>query len=379
MSCKATARLVAKGLVRAFGGEVHAGDHVVLNSSFSFSATYSRIFTTVMSGASLFTYDPRVRGQRGYAEWVNENEITSLSFMTPLLRALLDVPNTPTMPAVRAVQVGGDTVYGIDITRARRLFRPDIEFTAGFSSTETGGVCSYVIPPEDEHDSRPIPIGNIEPWSEITVVDPETDEPVAAGEPGRMVVHNHLLALGYWRDPETTDQHFFTDGDGRRWFRTNDMVRVRDSGVVEHHGRIDFRVKVRGALVGLSEVEGAILSTEGIAHCVVVGDELPEGGHRLIAYVVPEVGVHADVARAPSRRRHAPADDDDAERDRDPRRAAVGHHRKGQPESAPPAAAARQPAVPRAEGPRPRAGRAVRRDPRRRACGPRRRLLRPRG
>ena len=92
--------LVAKGLVRAFGGEVHAGDHVVLNSSFSFSATFSRIFTTVMSGASLFTYDPRVRGQRGYAEWINENEITSLSFMTPLLRALLDVPNTPMMPAV---------------------------------------------------------------------------------------------------------------------------------------------------------------------------------------------------------------------------------------------------------------------------------------
>ena len=97
------------------------------------------------------------------------------------------------------------------------------------------------------------------------MVDPETDEPVPNGEPGRLVVHNHLLALGYWRDPETTARHFSTEPDGRRWFRTNDLVRVRPTGVVEHHGRIDFRVKVRGALVGLSEVEGAVLATDGVA------------------------------------------------------------------------------------------------------------------
>jgi acyl-coenzyme A synthetase/AMP-(fatty) acid ligase/thioesterase domain-containing protein/acyl carrier protein len=284
-------QLLGKGLARSFGGNVVAGDRVMLSSSFSYSASYGRIFRAVTSGAGLFTYDTRVLGQRAFPDWVNANEITTLSFMTPLLRALVDAPNVSPMLAVRTVQVGGDSTFGIDIARARRLFGPDVEFTAGFASTETGGVCSYRVTPEDEAENRPIPLGPVEPWSEIRVVDPDTDDPVPDGEPGRLQVHNHLLALGYWRDPELTARHFFTEPDGRRWFGSNDLVSVRADGVVEHHGRIDFRVKVRGALVGLGEVERAVLATTGVAQCVVVGDELPEGGHRLIAYVVPERGM----------------------------------------------------------------------------------------
>lgn len=100
-----------------------------------------------------------------------------------------------------------------------------------------------------------------------------------------MVVTDHL-STGYWNDPELTAAHYFTASDGRRGFRTSDLVRGRPDGTLEHVGRLDSRVKVRGAMVATSEVERALLALEGIADAAVVGAPTRDGGTRLVAYVV---------------------------------------------------------------------------------------------
>lgn len=41
---------------------------------------------------------------------------------------------------------------------------------------------------------------------------------------GELVVGGPLLACRYWDDIERTEEEFFTDADGERFFRTRDRV-----------------------------------------------------------------------------------------------------------------------------------------------------------
>jgi acyl-coenzyme A synthetase/AMP-(fatty) acid ligase/thioesterase domain-containing protein/acyl carrier protein len=284
------AAIVGKAIGQLHTGSVMTGERSVLNASFAYTTAYSRLFGSLCNGATVYTYDPRSRGQRAYPEWINTNGIDSVGFMTPLLRSLTDAPETAKMPAVRNVSVGGDTVYGRDIVRARPLFGPDTAFQTGFASTECGAIASYHLPPGIDPDPGVVPFGLAHPWVEITITDPETGVPVPDGEPGRLVVVSPFVALRYFAEPELTAATFFTTPDGRRGYRSSDLVRRRPDGLLEHLGRIDARVKIRGALVALSEVERVLVSLAGVGAAAVVGAPLPDGGHRLIAYVVPAPG-----------------------------------------------------------------------------------------
>jgi thioesterase domain-containing protein/acyl carrier protein len=56
--------------------------------------------------------------------------------------------------------------------------------------------------------------------------------------------------------------------------------------MLEHLGRLDSRVKVRGAMVATSEVEIALMSLDGVADAAVISVPDDAGSARLVAYVV---------------------------------------------------------------------------------------------
>jgi hypothetical protein len=58
-------------------------------------------------------------------------------------------------------------------------------------------------------------------------------------------------------------------------------------GLLEHLGRKDFMVKIRGYRVELAGIEAALRTAQGVKDAVVVAQDLPDGDRRLVAYVVP--------------------------------------------------------------------------------------------
>jgi thioesterase domain-containing protein/acyl carrier protein len=152
-------------------------------------------------------------------------------------------------------------------------------------SSEMGIIATYVVPP-DQPDDQPVPCGRMMPGVEARVVDPDTDEPCDAGTPGRLVVLRECLGLAYWHDPDLTAATFITEPDGRRGFRSSDLVRVRPDGVLEHLGRLDTRVKVRGTMVTPATIERALLGRPDVADAAVVAT-VDDGRPQLVAYVVP--------------------------------------------------------------------------------------------
>jgi len=128
--------------------------------------------------------------------------------------------------------------------------------------------------------------GPIAGWS-VSVRD-RRGRRVPAGVLGEIWVAGAGVAAGYLGRPELTAEKFVHDS-GERWYRSGDLGRLLPDGRLEHWGRIDRQVSVRGHRVELDEVTAVLLEDPAVAAAaVIVGPDAPD---RLFGFVVAEQGV----------------------------------------------------------------------------------------
>lgn len=283
-----THRSIVPKSMRFQPGSLVGDERWSLTASWGFVAAEGQLFSGLTNGFPTCTYDMRTRGPRGFPEWVRDHAITHLNLLPSVARTLVDDTRPGTMDCVRQVAFGAETLYAADVRAVRPLFAPDTVLQNAIGSTEVGRISGWDLPPDDELDDGPVPVGMPGPNVEVRLVD-EDDQPVPEGEPGRIVVvRRGHLAKGYWRDPVLTAAHFFREPDGRQGFRTSDRARLRPDGMLDHLGRLDTRVKVRGAMVATSEVEIALMGLPGVGDAAVIAVDGADGGTRLVAYVVAD-------------------------------------------------------------------------------------------
>ena len=165
----------------------------------------------------------------------------------------------------------------------------------GPTETTIWSTCWRVDRPE-QGISIGTPIANTEVW----VVD-EFGELCAPGVPGELLIGGIGVTQGYFERPELSTERFVADrfrgGDSARLYRTGDRGRWLARGRLEHLGRLDHQVKVRGHRIELGEVESTIGMQPGIARVVVTAREDQPGDVRLVAYLKPQAGAKVDQAQ----------------------------------------------------------------------------------
>lgn len=125
----------------------------------------------------------------------------------------------------------------------------------------------------------------------IQILD-EHLQPCAIGVPGEICIGGEGLALGYYKNDALTAERFVespgTDGHTcTRLYRTGDRGRWRYNGSLEHGGRLDDQIKLRGFRVELGEIESNLASHASVRQAVATLREDLAGQARLVAYVVP--------------------------------------------------------------------------------------------
>jgi len=149
-----------------------------------------------------------------------------------------------------------------------------------------------------------VPIGRPVSGMGAWVVDRHL-RPVPAGVPGELVLGGPGLARGYRGLPARTAEVFVPNpwstaagAGGARLYRTGDRARHLPDGRLDFAGRIDRQVKVRGVRIEPGEIEAALLGSAAVgAAAVLLRDDLPGEGARLVAYVVPAEGAGVDVEK----------------------------------------------------------------------------------
>ncbi|WDE09404.1 amino acid adenylation domain-containing protein [Thalassomonas haliotis] len=132
---------------------------------------------------------------------------------------------------------------------------------------------------------KPLTIGSPTPNNTVYVLD-ENGQPCRIGETGMMWAGGECVTQGYLGNPVLTGQRYKSDpfrGNGAMMFRTGDLGRWNADGELEHLGRLDDQVKVKGFRVELDSVSACLEKVAGCRQAVT----LKLNRESLIAYVCP--------------------------------------------------------------------------------------------
>jgi malonyl-CoA/methylmalonyl-CoA synthetase len=135
-------------------------------------------------------------------------------------------------------------------------------------------------------------VGKALPGVHLRIHD-EKGQPCRSGEIGMIEVKGPNVFKGYWRMPEKTAEEFTAD----LWFKTGDVGKVDEHGVVTIVGRSKDLIISGGYNVYPAEIEGYINEMTGVAESALVGTPHPDFGEVGVAVVTAKPGANVDAER----------------------------------------------------------------------------------
>lgn len=277
-------------------------DRLTLLHPCSFAGCFYSILSSLLNGASLFPFDPRLGKGLQLARWLIEEQVTIYHSVPMVLRQMLDAfGGEGEFPHLRVINLSGVPMTGEDVELYKKHFSTECILINSLGTTEAGYIRHYFIDKATRMTNGRIPVGCAIEDKEVTLLD-DSGGKVGFGQTGEIAVTSRYLSPGYWRKPELTRAKFLPALQGEdRWMNlTGDLGRMEPDGSLVYIGRKDFQVKVRGYRVDLGEIEIALLEHPAIRQVAVVGQEVRSGDTRVVAYFVPA----REPASAASELRH---------------------------------------------------------------------------
>ena len=267
------------------------GDVNLFITSYGFDVSIWEIFWPLYFGGMLVI--PRSgehRDPRRLVELIQTHHVTTL-FLTPaMLELVLEVLPERSCRSLRTLRCGGAPIRA----RLRDQFHEQLPSTLlvnCYGPTEAGNVTDMVLPHEASNPC--VPLGRPAANYRFYVLDAEF-QPCPIGVPGEAFLAGEVgIALGYHNRPALTAERFVPDPfgeSGARMYRTGDLCRYRPDGVLEHLGRVDRQVKLRGIRVEPGEIEAVLCNHDAVSQCHVMLVDHPNLGPQLSAFVALRPG-----------------------------------------------------------------------------------------
>jgi len=257
------------------------------HAPFHFDLSILDLFVSLLSGGRLVLIGEELGKQPGNLAPLIADEGITIWYSTPsILRLLVEFGKLEQrdFSKLRIVLFAGE-VFPIKHLRALQSLWMGPRYYNLYGPTETN-VCTFLpVPcPLPERVSEPVPIGIACSGDETRIVDADAND-VEPGAKGELIVAGASVMQGYWNLPEQSARAFQLDADGRRWYRTGDIVREDTEGNLVYLGRRDRMIKRRGNRVELGEIEVALYRHESISEAAVIATTDSESEVRVRAFI----------------------------------------------------------------------------------------------
>ncbi|MBT2890617.1 non-ribosomal peptide synthetase, partial [Streptomyces sp. McG2] len=269
-------------------------DAVVLaKSSVGFLDSVTELLGTLVHGGHVvLAPDEAVKDPFALAELVRRHRVRRLTLVPSLLAVLLDETDPAALASCTTWVSSGEPLSRPLAARFRAKL-PHARLLNLYGSSEISADSLAW-----EADGGDVRVGTPLWNTHVRVLDARL-APVPAGVPGELYVAGAGVARGYTNRPGHTAERFVADpfGSGGRLFRTGDLVRWAADGTLEHLGRADDQVKVRGFRIEPGEIEAALRAHPDVADAAAAVREDAEGTARIAGYLVPAPGRTLPTAR----------------------------------------------------------------------------------
>ena len=157
--------------------------------------------------------------------------------------------------------------------------------TSVYGLTESSpGMTHSVL--EDSFEERCTTVGREYPFTEVAVINPETDEECAVGEQGEMCCRGYLVMKGYYKNPTETAKVIDENG----WLHSGDLGIKDEHGYYKITGRIKDMIIRGGENIYPREIEEFLYHLEGVQDVQVAAIASQKYGEEVGAFIILKDG-----------------------------------------------------------------------------------------
>lgn len=242
--------------------EIKETDILTQFATYSFDASVWDTFGSLCWGARLHLLSSEERmSADAFADAIYRTKATFIAILPTVffnqIATYLSEENNYKFDTVKRVSVGGEALSGEIVRAFQRRFNNNIEIVNLYGPTESTVVATgYKIQGLIPEDQANIPIGK--PFSNYQVyITNEENKLCPIGVPGELCISSVGLAKGYLHQEEKRNEVFVKNpfNEDGIIYKSGDIVRLLDNGLIEYVSRKDSQVKVNGHRIEISEIE----------------------------------------------------------------------------------------------------------------------------
>ncbi len=275
-------------------------ERFLLLSSFAFDSSVVGIFWTLCQGGALVLPEQKQEQDvLAIASLIEKHGVTHTLCLPSLYAVLLDHATPAQLRSMRVVIVAGEACPA-GLIRTHRARVPHAALYNEYGPTEATVWSTACRIDDRDLDGATVPIGMPIPNAQNYILDAHM-QLVPMGVVGELYIGGDGVVDGYLNRPELTAERFI-ETDDRRWtadegrpssvvrrlYKTGDLARWRNDGLIEFIGRADQQVKIRGFRIEVGEIEDVLRTHALVKEAVVVAraasansDDVSDDAHSL--------------------------------------------------------------------------------------------------
>ena len=253
-------------------------------ANFGFDAHMIDIYPTLFVGGTIHILAEDLRMDLvAINDYIEANGLTTAFFTTQIGCQMVSLFDNKSL---KSVATGGEKMPPVK--------KPAYDFYNVYGPTECSLFSTFYKIEDEYYDGNSSVIGRPLDNYQLYVVD-NCMNVVPRGVPGELVISGIGVGREYLNRPDITAEKFITI-EGKKAYRSGDLVRWTEEGNIEFLGRIDNQVKLRGLRIELGEVEAVIAKYDGIRQVVVDVKEV-NGVQHLCCYYVSDSAIEEEALK----------------------------------------------------------------------------------